>query len=252
MKLLVAARRRRERARRSASRRRRRGWARWPWWPRRRWTRRRRPVVARRSRGARRRRVRAARRWWWRRRTRWSRSFRSIRASTRPRRPRRSGWACIAIHAAAGVGYGNGFAGNSHRHAPDGWMPAMKYMVEVLHADVNARDQQGMTPLHHAAARGDNEMIQYLVAHGADVKAVSRNGRTTSTWPTARCSVCVRSPKRSRCSRSSARSTSTTACPASHPERSEGSTVLAAWPATRYSTVGPSSLSLLRMTTWSC
>jgi ankyrin repeat protein len=36
-----------------------------------------------------------------------------------------------------------------------------------------------MTPLHHAAARGDNEMILYLVAHGADPKAVSRNGRTT-------------------------------------------------------------------------
>jgi hypothetical protein len=88
------------------------------------------------------------------------------------------GLGVYAIHAAAGVGYGNGFAGNSHRHAPDGWMPAMRYMVEVLHADVNARDQQGMTPLHHAAARGDNEMIQYLVAHGADVKAVSRNGRT--------------------------------------------------------------------------
>ena len=33
------------------------------------------------------------------------------------------------IHAAAGVGYGNGFAGNSHRHAPDGWMPAMRYLV---------------------------------------------------------------------------------------------------------------------------
>jgi len=88
------------------------------------------------------------------------------------------GLGVYAIHAAAGVGYGNGFAGNSHRHAPDGWMPAMKYLVEVLHADVNARDQQGMTPLHHAAARGDNEMIEYLVAHGADVKAVSRNGRT--------------------------------------------------------------------------
>jgi ankyrin repeat protein len=89
------------------------------------------------------------------------------------------GLGVYAIHAAAGVGYGNGFAGNSHRHAPDGWMPAMKYLVEVLHMDVNARDQQGMTPLHHAAARGDNEMIEYLVAHGADVKAVSRNGRTT-------------------------------------------------------------------------
>jgi ankyrin repeat protein len=82
------------------------------------------------------------------------------------------------IIAAAGVGYGNGFAGNSHRHAPDGWMPAMKYLVEDLHMDVNARDQQGLTPLHHAASRGDNDMILYLVKHGADVKAVSRNGRT--------------------------------------------------------------------------
>jgi ankyrin repeat protein len=84
----------------------------------------------------------------------------------------------LPIHAVAGVGYGNGYAGNSHRHAPDGWMPAMKYMVEVLHADVNARDNNGMTPLHHAAARGDNDMINYLVAHGADVKAVSRRGQT--------------------------------------------------------------------------
>ena len=84
----------------------------------------------------------------------------------------------MPIHAAAGVGYGNGFAGNSHRHAPEGWMPAMRYLVEVLHADVNARDNRGYTPLHHAAARGDNEMILYLVAHGADVKAVSRDGHT--------------------------------------------------------------------------
>jgi ankyrin repeat protein len=36
-----------------------------------------------------------------------------------------------------------------------------------------------MTPLHHAAARGDNEMIMYLVSKGADPKAVSRNGKTT-------------------------------------------------------------------------
>lgn len=83
------------------------------------------------------------------------------------------------IHAAAGVGYGNGFAGNSHRHAPDGWMPAMKYLVEELGADVNARDNNGYTPLHHAAARGDNEMIRYLVSKGADVRAVSRRGQTT-------------------------------------------------------------------------
>ncbi len=83
------------------------------------------------------------------------------------------------IHAAAGVGYGNGFAGNSHRHALGGWMPSMKYLVEELGADVNARDNNGYTPLHHAAARGDNEMIRYLVSKGADVKAVSRRGQTT-------------------------------------------------------------------------
>ena len=83
------------------------------------------------------------------------------------------------VHAAAGVGYGNGFAGNSHRHAPDGWLPAMKYLVEELKADVNQRDANGMTPLHHAASRGDNEMIRYLVSKGGDVKAVSVRGQTT-------------------------------------------------------------------------
>lgn len=83
------------------------------------------------------------------------------------------------IHAAAGVGYGNGFAGNAHRHAPDGWMPVMKYLVEELHHDVNKRDLNGYTPLHHAASRGDNEMILYLVSKGADPKAVGRDFRTT-------------------------------------------------------------------------
>jgi ankyrin repeat protein len=84
------------------------------------------------------------------------------------------------IHAAAGVEYGEGFAGNAHRHAPGGWMPAMKYLVEELGADVNARDNDGYTPLHHAAARGDNEMILYLVSKGADPKAVARSGQTTA------------------------------------------------------------------------
>jgi ankyrin repeat protein len=84
------------------------------------------------------------------------------------------------IHAAAGVEYGVGFAGNAHRHAPDGWMPSIKYLVEELGADVNARDNDGYTPLHHAAARGDNDMIMYLVSKGADVTAVARSGQTTA------------------------------------------------------------------------
>src|SRR5581483_1178751 len=71
------------------------------------------------------------------------------------------------LHAAAGLEYGEGFAGNAHRHAPGGWMPAVKFLVEELGADVNARDNDGYTPLHHAAARGDNEMIMYLISKGA-------------------------------------------------------------------------------------
>jgi uncharacterized protein len=83
------------------------------------------------------------------------------------------------IHAASGVGYGQGYAANDHRHVPDAWLPAVKFLVEELGADVNARDHAGYTPLHNAAARGDNEMINYLVSKGADVKAVARNGQTT-------------------------------------------------------------------------
>lgn len=89
------------------------------------------------------------------------------------------GPAVSAIHAASGVGYGLGFAGNTHRHVPDGWLPAVKFLVEELGADVNARDHNGYTPVHHAAARGDNDLIRYLVSKGADVTVVSRSGQTT-------------------------------------------------------------------------
>jgi ankyrin repeat protein len=89
------------------------------------------------------------------------------------------GPAVAPIHAASGVGYGLGFAGNTHRHAPDGWIPAVRFLVEELGADVNARDHNGYTPMHHAAARGDNDLIRYLVSKGGDPKAVARSGQTT-------------------------------------------------------------------------
>jgi uncharacterized protein len=83
------------------------------------------------------------------------------------------------LQAAAGVGYGFGFAANSHHYAPTGLLPAVKYLVEETGADVNAVDADGNTAVHHAAARGDNEMILYLVSKGADVKRVNRSGQTT-------------------------------------------------------------------------
>jgi ankyrin repeat protein len=84
-----------------------------------------------------------------------------------------------AIHAASGIGYGEGYAANIHRTVPDGWLPAVKFLVEELGADVNARDVNGYNAVHHAAARGDDELIEYLVSKGADVMAVSRSGQTT-------------------------------------------------------------------------
>lgn len=84
------------------------------------------------------------------------------------------------IHAASGVGYGEGFAGNAHRHAPEGWLPAVRYLVEELGVDMNARDHNGYNALHHAAARGDHQLIIYLVEKGIDVTAVSRRGQTVA------------------------------------------------------------------------
>ncbi|MBI2402184.1 MAG: ankyrin repeat domain-containing protein [Gemmatimonadetes bacterium] len=83
------------------------------------------------------------------------------------------------LHAASGVGYGTSRVGQQHRHVPGGWLPAVRYLVEELGVEVNVRDHEGYTAVHHAAARGDNEMITYLVSRDADVTLVSRRGQTT-------------------------------------------------------------------------
>lgn len=90
------------------------------------------------------------------------------------------GPAVFPIHAASGVGYGEGFAGNAHRHVENGWLTSVRFLVEEVGMDVNMRDHNGYTAIHHAAARGDNELILYLVEQGGDVTVVSRRGQTTA------------------------------------------------------------------------
>ena len=83
------------------------------------------------------------------------------------------------LHAAAGGGY-LGLGAFSVRSRPRQFMAAVRYLVEELGADVNQRDSWLYTPLHYAASRGDNELIEYLVEQGADIGAVTRLGQSTA------------------------------------------------------------------------
>ena len=87
------------------------------------------------------------------------------------------GPAIAPIHAASGAGYGEGFAANEHRNHPAGFLAGVRFLVEACGANVNARDHEGNTALHNAAARGDVALIEYLVSKGADVTAVNREGQ---------------------------------------------------------------------------
>jgi ankyrin repeat protein len=81
------------------------------------------------------------------------------------------------LHAAAGGGY-MGLASWTVQSVPNNFLPTVKYLVEDLGYDVNLRDSWGYTPLHYAAVRGGNDLIEYLVSKGADVSATSLLGQS--------------------------------------------------------------------------
>ena len=74
---------------------------------------------------------------------------------------------------AAGIGWLGNFALNH----PDGYMPSTRYLVEELGVEIETADKKGYTPLMGAAHRGDEEMVQYLVDHGANLQS-----RTDLGW----------------------------------------------------------------------
>jgi ankyrin repeat protein len=77
---------------------------------------------------------------------------------------------------ACGIGWGYHYSVNSPEYS---WMDAVKFLMQ-LGPDVNAADNRGYTPLHGAAYLGNHEMIQYLIDHGADIKAVAKDKNTVA------------------------------------------------------------------------
>jgi uncharacterized protein len=87
--------------------------------------------------------------------------------------PTKSGETLLMV--ASGLGWGANFSVN----VPNGWMDAVQYCLE-LGGDVNAKDSRGYTALHGAAYIGNNELVQFLLDRGADVKAVALDKNTVA------------------------------------------------------------------------
>lgn len=73
------------------------------------------------------------------------------------------------------VASGIGWIGNFNQNAPDSWMAAVSYCLE-LGNDINAVETgKGYTALHGAASRGDSEMVKFLVEKGARVDIIGKD-----------------------------------------------------------------------------
>ena len=50
-------------------------------------------------------------------------------------------------------------------------------------SDVNAKDEDGVTPLHWASSGDHKEIVELLIANGADVNAIIVSGRNQGKTP---------------------------------------------------------------------
>lgn len=76
---------------------------------------------------------------------------------------------------AAGLGWG----ANATRNVPDAWLATVRFCVE-LGLDVNAKDNYNYTAVHGASYRGDNDVVKFLVEHGAKLDVRSKKGQTVA------------------------------------------------------------------------
>ena len=79
--------------------------------------------------------------------------------------------------AAAGLGRSTFRPNQTRGTRSPGAEEAVKVLLEAG-ADINATNEADFTALHGAAFRGLNEVVEYLVAHDADIDARDFRGRT--------------------------------------------------------------------------
>ena len=65
-----------------------------------------------------------------------------------------------------------------HHAADTGNLRVVKFVVEELGVGLNARNNEGFTPLHTAAFAGHLNVVKYLIDAGANVNARDKNGNT--------------------------------------------------------------------------
>ncbi|XP_044482126.1 ankyrin-1-like [Mangifera indica] len=70
-------------------------------------------------------------------------------------------------------------ANQLHFVAREGKNDVCKYLLEELKHDVNTRDEDGETPILHAARQGHTETVKYLFEHGANPSIPSNLGAMT-------------------------------------------------------------------------
>jgi ankyrin repeat protein len=82
------------------------------------------------------------------------------------------------LMAAAGI---NWVVSQTYTEGPDALFAAVQLCVE-LGMDVNAVNSMGLTAIFGAANRGSDDIIEYLVSHGAKLDVADNEGRTPLDW----------------------------------------------------------------------
>ena len=78
------------------------------------------------------------------------------------------------LMAAAGIAW----AANQDKAPDRRVLEAVEMLVNELHADVNHASDRGETPMHAAAYRGANDLVEFLAKKGARLDPQDQDGRT--------------------------------------------------------------------------